>query len=359
MRKIDETLAAKRKNKILHAAVHHYIKTGIPASSKVLVGDYGIKCSSATVRNILAELEDEGYLAQIHTSSGRVPTDKGYRAYVDMLEGVRRKAIDERKRIEEIYEGRMAELEEVIINTSRILSRLSHYSGFVSLPAKEQTKIQDVEILRVPPDGKTLFIIVTNTGLVRHKLLPFDLSSNRAEFRYICDYLKEKLSGVTLEEARNALESIVEEIRQRHTRFIEDISRAVMDAFDYEKDFYIEGISNILTLPEFKGLEVPDFLLGSDDVSSEGESNKYKNILSRVIKENLASSTDDEVKVIIGSESKYKGMESIAAVLRPYKKDSRPIGVLGILGPKRMEYRKMMEIVINVSRTLEDMLKKI
>ena len=357
MRKIDECEVSKRKKRILHAAVHHYIKTGAPASSKVLVDEYGIKCSSATVRNILAELEDEGYLSQLHTSSGRVPTDKGYRAYVDMVDSIRLRALEEKKRVEEIYKGRISELEDVIINTSRILSRLSHYSGFVSLPSKERTRIQDVEILNVP-GGKTLFIIVTNTGLVRHKLLPFELSSNRAEFRYISDYIKEKLSGVSLEEAKSALEMIMNEIRINARRLLEDISKEVIDAFDYDEEFHIEGISNILALPEFKGVDIPDFFASSVDSGGKISADSKKNgILARIIKENLAY--DDDIKVIIGSETKYKGLESVAAVLSSYRKDAHPIGVLGILGPKRMEYRKMMDIVLRVSRYLEDILGKL
>lgn len=347
MRKADVVKTKNRKNKILHAAVHHYIKTGAPASSKILVGEYGVDCSSATVRNILAELEKEGYLAQPHTSAGRVPTDKGYRAFVDMLEGARRVALDEAARVKKAYDNRAAELEEVIVNTSRVLTSLSHYSGFVSLPAKDRTRIKDVEIIPAP-GGKTLFVFVTDTGLVRHRLFGFEIS--RAAAGYINAYLRERLVGGTLDDAQSAVSNIQDDLAGSPADF-RDIGRLLSSAFDYQENLHIEGVANIMALPEFRDLNVADFL-----GESSPEAGRRPGPLARVIRDNMIAG---DVKVIIGAETRCKGFECASAVIRSYSRDERPVGVLGILGPKRMEYSKMMSIVDNVSRMLEKTLKDI
>lgn len=347
MRKTDAAKTHKRKSKILHAAVHHYIKTGAPASSKILVGDYGIDCSSATVRNILAALEEEGYLAQLHTSSGRVPTDKGYRAYVDMLEGSRRVALDEAAKLRKTYGEKVSELEEVIVNTSRVLTTMSHYSGFVSLPAKERTRIKDVELISVP-GGKTLFVFVTNTGMVRHRLFGFEIS--RPAAGYVNAYLRERLAGVTLDDAQSSMADMQSNLADAPSE-LENMGRLLATAFDYTENLHIEGVANIMALPEFKDLNITEFIGG-------GSSDSRRNLgaLARVIRDNIAS---DDVKVIIGAETRCKGFECVSAVIRSYRQDDRPVGMLGILGPKRMEYSRMMSIVESVSKMLEKALEKI
>lgn len=340
MKRVSETEVFRRKRKILHAAVHHYIKTGVPASSKILVSKYGIKYSPATVRNILAELEDEGYLSQIHTSSGRIPTDKGYRSYVDMLTDVQRAVINEVKAFKKEYNKKILEVEEVLINTSKILSNLSHYVGFITLSDKDKSIIKNVELLPLA-DDKVLFIYVTDTSIVRHKILNIQLS--KRNLRYVSEYLKEKLEGLMLCELRLQMHKILNDIDLEALQ-ISNFANFFKDTFKCEKNLYIDGISNILSLPDFKDYNLADTF---------SESNE--NFLIKLLSEGLTSAN---IKVLIGSETHRKGLECISAVTSSYGEDKRPIGILGIIGPKRMEYEKMIAIVTSVSNMLNNFLKK-
>lgn len=342
MRRIDEKKSEKRKRKILQAAVHHYIKTGVPAGSKVLVDNYGFNLSPATVRNILSELESEGYLTHLHTSSGRIPTDKGYRTYVDMLAGVQNIVVEEMERLRAEHKRKMLELEDILINTSKILSALSRYSGFVSLPTKENTLIKNIEFIPLK-EKQVLFVFVTNTGLVRHKLLNVVISPRN--LRYLSALLKEKLEGSTLLDAQRGLPGIIDELNFDMAE-ISNIADVMKDIFCYENDFYIDGLSNIAALPEFRDYNIPEALTRRMD---------RRNPLVKVLASCLS---DDNIKVIIGSETHCKGFDCISAVTGTYRKDERPLGVLGIIGPKRMEYKKMISIVNQVSRMLGDILKK-
>ncbi len=342
MRKLDVRKSEKRKSQILHAAVHHYIKTGLPTSSNILVADYGLKLSSATVRKSLSELEDEGYMVQPHPSSGRIPTDKGYRAYVDMLKSVQNITIGEMDKLRSNHHRNLLELEEVLVNTSKILSTLSHYSGFVSLPSKEKTIVKNIELISLK-DKQLLFIFVTNTGLVKHKLLNADISLRN--LRHITDFLKEKIEGLAISDAEQSLEMGLADLKIESME-LSTLGELIKDLFLYESDFYIDGFSKIMALPEFRDYSFSERLVNTAD---------KRNPLVRVLSDGLSS---DNVRVIIGAETHCKGFECISAVTSVYKKDERPLGVLGIIGPKRMEYRKMISIVKQVSQMLGDILGK-
>src|SRR4029077_1060118 len=170
MRTLDPKTAEDRKRSLLQAVIYHFMKTGKPVGSQVIVDKYNFGMSSATVRNMLMDLEKEGYLIQPHTSAGRVPSDKGYRLYVDSLLEVQSLAATEEERIRKDYAVRNKELEDVMVSTSRMLSSLSNYTGMVLSPRLDKSLLRRLQLIPLS-NSRILAIIVSQSGLIRHKVL--------------------------------------------------------------------------------------------------------------------------------------------------------------------------------------------
>ncbi|MDR0823242.1 MAG: heat-inducible transcriptional repressor HrcA, partial [Endomicrobium sp.] len=197
----------ERKNKILSAVINQYAKTAKPVGSDVVIDSYNIQLSPATVRNLMAELEEEGFLTHPHTSAGRIPTDKGYRAYVDSIIEIQEMAIEEEERIKQEYSQKSRELESVLSKTSKILSGLSQYTGFVMAPKMKYNAIKNIELLPIS-QNEVLVILITNTGMVKHKRV--GISLNQQQLSRLRNFLNDNLSDVYLADASAR---IVQEIK--------------------------------------------------------------------------------------------------------------------------------------------------
>ncbi|MCL2799137.1 MAG: heat-inducible transcriptional repressor HrcA [Endomicrobia bacterium] len=343
MRQVALEVLKDRKAKILSAVIHHYVKTGKPVGSNVLIDEYNIKLSPATVRNLMAELEEEEFLTHPHTSAGRIPTDKGYRAYVDTLVKLQKFAVEEEERIKAEYEQKHREVESVLSETSRILSGLSQYTGFVLAPKTQYNDISNIELLQIAPD-QLLVVLLTHTGMVKHRKV--EASLRPQQLARLRNFLNDKLRGVSLAEA-NA--RIVAEIRDFKTSEDEiyRIAEKIGDIlYDIQDDIYIGGASNVITIPDFNDFE---------PVKSIIRLNEDKEKLIKIVNEDFASSG---INVKIGSENSLAELKDLSMVTKVYKDGDRALGVLGIIGPKRMEYEKMMSLVNAVSKILNEFFKK-
>lgn len=343
MRQIDPYIIEQRKKRILQALIHHFIQTGRPVGSNVLTEDYDFDLSPATIRNIMAELENEGFLTHPHTSAGRTPTDKGYRAYVDSLIELQKLVIDEEKRVRQEYDNRIREMEETLIQTSRILSVLSQYSGFVMTPKIERNLLQHIELVPVS-DSKILVILVTHSGMVKHRMV--ETSIPRAKLARLTNLLNERLRGLTLTEARRCVLQEIEEAQRTEMEILSLARDLSNDIFTLDEEIYMEGAANVLALPEFHDYGPMRSLL---------RLNGERNLLSHILDEDL---TREGVQVVIGSESSCQEFENLSIVSSVYKDGETPVGILGIVGPKRMEYQKMMALVGAVSRMVNKILAK-
>lgn len=345
MRQVALEVLHERKNKILNAVIHHFIKTGKPVGSTVLIDEYGIKLSPATVRNLMAELEDEGFLTQPHTSAGRIPTDKGYRAYVDSLVNLQKFAIEEEERIKKEYEQKSKEIETLLSETSKILSGLSQYTGFVLAPKAEYNEIINVELVQMAP-GQLLIVLLTHTGILKHRTVNASLGSN--ELSRLRTFLNKSLRGVPLAEA-NA--RIVSEIRkfQENEKAMYAIAEQISDVlFGIQDDLYIGGALNAISVPEFNDFE---------PIKSIIRLNEDKERLIQIINDDFNSSSGG-ITVKIGSENLPEELKDLSIITTAYSDGDRAVGVLGIIGPKRMQYEKMMSLVSAVSKLLNDFFKK-
>lgn len=342
MRQIDPKLLEDRKKKILQAVIHHYIKTAKPVASGVLTESYNFGLSPATIRSMMAELEEDGYLTHPHTSAGRIPTDQGYREYVNSLIELQRLAIEEEARVRHEYNNKMKEIEDLLVQTSHVLSGLSKYSGFVMTPRFDKNKLKYLELLSV--SDRVLVIMVTESGMVRHKTM--DVNISREKLAEMSRMLNERLRGLSLAEARKQIVQEIADLEKRENAAVNLVRKMSREIFDFEEEVYMDGAENVMTLPEFHDYEPMRCLL-----KLSGDKDIIKNLFDK-------GAVRNGVQVMIGSESSCHELKNLSVVSTVYRNNDNSMGVLGIIGPKRMEYGKMMALVNAVSKMLNKLISE-
>ena len=343
MRQVALGVVQERKTKILNAVIHHYIKTGKPVGSNVLIDEYNVKLSPATVRNLMAELEEEGFLTHPHTSAGRIPTDKGYRAYVDSLVNLQKFAVEEEERIRKEYERKHKEIETLLSETSNILSGLSQYTGFVLAPRTEYNEISNIELLQIAPE-QVLVVLLTHTGMIKHRTIEASLSAE--QLSVLRNFLNEKLRGVPLAQANGIITEEFANLKQNYIKMQDLVEKISGIFYGIQDDLYIGGASGAVSIPEFNDFE---------PIKSLIRLKEDKEKLIEIINDGFDSGG---INVKIGSENLPAELKDLSIITTSYSDGSKTVGVLGIIGPKRMEYDKMMSLVNGVSKMLNEFFKK-
>lgn len=353
MRSLSSFEQEDRKRKLLQAIIHEYIKTAKPVGSAFLADKYKMDLSSATIRHVMAELEAEGYLTHPHTSAGRVPTDKAYRLYVDSLVDLQRLALMEEERIRREHEERTRQIEDLMLATSKTLSALSKFSGFVISPPLDQARLRHLEL--IPLDGnRVLAVLVSDTGVVKHRAIQFTRHYPLELLKPLAAMLNENLRGRTFSDVRDNIKDHIEFLGQRQMDMLQMSQDITREAFQMDQnDIYLEGAGSLLSLPDFSDYEqmrsVANLL---DEKSLIGE------VLTRHWSEEPRGRWRD-VQVKIGAETKIPAFKNLSMVSATYKVHDRTVGVLGIIGPKRMEYSRMMGLVSFVAKSVSKVLNKL
>ena len=343
MRQIAENILKERKNKVLHAVIHEYIKTGKPVGSSVLEKNYKFNLSPATLRNLMAELEKEGFLTHPHTSAGRIPTDEGYKAYVSSLVELQRLAVEEEERIKKEYERKTKEIDSLLSQTSKILSGLSNYTGFVTAPSSKTNLIRNIELVQLSSE-QILVVLLTRSGIVKNKVI--NLSMDSENLYELKKFLNDKLRGLSLDEASKRIVIEVQKYQDKQQDLFK-LAEYISNAIDSIKDdIYMDGTSNVLGLPDFNDFESARSLV---------KLNEDRERLIEIIGENFK---DSDVKVQIGGQGKIADLKDLSVITTSYSYGNKIVGVLGIIGPKRMEYEKMMALVKSVSTVVNGFLLK-
>ena len=331
-----------RKARVLYAVIHEYIKTGKPVGSSVLEQKYKFNLSPATLRNLMAELEKDGYLTHPHTSAGRIPTDAGYKAYVNSLVELQRLAVEEEERIKKEYEKKTKEIESLLSQTSKILSGLSNYTGFITAPKAKVNEIRNIELMQVSK-SQVMVILLTKTGIVKHKMI--NLSVDSEELYELKKFLNNKLRGLTVEEASKRLIVEVEKYQDKQNDMLQ-LAEQICSVIDsIQEDIYVDGTSNVLSVPDFTDFESARSLM---------KLNEDKDRLIEIIGKDLDEAT---VNVKIGGQD-LSELKNLSVVKTSYSYGDKIVGVLGIIGPKRMDYDKMMALVNSVSNIVNGFLLK-
>jgi heat-inducible transcriptional repressor len=355
MRQLKPEVVESRKQSLLQWVIHYYVKHSRPVSSAVIADEAGMGLSPATIRNVLQELEDEGFLHQPHTSAGRQPTDKGYRFFVEHLIDVQRLASDEKERIERQYLERVEELDSLLSETSKLLSKVSNGAGLVLSPKMREQKLRRLEI--IPLSGKSvLAILVTQSGLVRHWPIRLNFSPSARQINALNRFLNDRIRGCSVKDAQNV---VMAQLRQMDREFREMITLA--DELLQEvgrvvapESLYVEGTDNILSYAE----EMGDISTVQALMRVFNEKRRLAGLLEHELDRKSGEPDRPAAHVSIGSESGLPEFQGLSLVTNTYRYNDRIVGVLGILGSKRMEYSRMMGLVDYVgdlvSRQLSD-----
>lgn len=339
---------------ILTAIINEHFVTGEPVGSKVLADKFANASgmSSATIRNVMGELEDRGMLEQPHTSAGRVPTDKGYRFYVDNLLGVLSISNDDLFRIGEEYGLNSQDTEtpdRLMERTSHLLSALSNNVGIVVSPSLASDRLQHIEFVNLS-DNRILVVLVSSPNIVHNKIIRLNVSFTKEELELTANYLNSQFVGKSLAEIRSEIMILMHEEKALFDKLLQTAVILCTESIEDDDrlgEVFVDGTTNILTKRDFADLERLRELL-----RTIGEKSRLMQILTECIERDAGSKGD--VQVVIGSENRTPSLQHCTIVSAPYRVgNSSAVGTLSVLGPTRMEYARMISIVSYVAQTLE------
>ena len=343
-----QTLLDDRKALILRAIVSHYVRTGEPVASKTLVEGYKLRVSTATVRNEMMALEEAGFLYQPHTSAGRIPTDAGYRYFVDSWAAdVRLPATDSRE-IRRFFGEPRWELEDSLRQTASLLSNLTHHAAVVFAPALDRSVVRHVELVRLAA-GRAMVVIVADTGRVENHMLAVSEDTTDDQIEALARQLNETAIGSPLEAVaalvEDGLEGLPEDLRLIAADIVRSL-RAEHDHKDAERVF-LEGASNIVDEHNFTDIETVRQVISALE---------HRRLVLEVLADALGS---NQVSVRIGSENPVAEMQFCSVITAPYGTEDNALGSIGVVGPTRMDYRRTIAAVYEVSSHLGRMLTEL
>ena len=334
----------ERERDILKSVIQHYIASGKPVGSRILSKERSQCISPATIRNIMADLEEAGYLIQPHTSAGRIPTDNGYRFYVDnLLDSSCLNSSDQ-----ELINGRIFtpdSQDNVMERISQAISHATNNVGFVISPSLGHNLLKHIEFIQLS-DSKILVIIVSKSGLVQNRIIQIDEAFTQRELDQTAKFLNEHYSSYSLLSIRNEILEKMKEEKALYDRLLNNVillcDRGLIDEVaDPDVDIYLDGASNFLGQPEFTDTK---------RMRSIFKTFEEKSRLVKILNHCIQARPGGGVRIIIGSENALPGMREYTLISSPLTIHDRNLGSVGILGPTRMEYAKAINTVDYVAK---------
>ncbi len=334
---------SSRKKDILQAVVTDYVKMAQPVGSRTIARRYQVGLSPATIRNDMADLEELGYLLQPHTSAGRIPTQKGYRYYVDELMETADLEESEKDKIKQVYEfEKIREIEEIIKYTTNLLSSLTNYTSLVIGPQLKKSAFKKLQIM--PFDNqRALLLLVADTGFVKNKVIHYPQTLSSGELNRIVSYLNRRLEGLTIDKLTSRLISELRRDLYHHIKFLEETFTLLEESLaEDERRVFLGGTTNILNQPEFGDLEKVRALLSLFEQNA-----LLTNLLARPV------AGIDGITVRIGRENMLEEVQECSLVIATYCLGKEVVGTIGVLGPTRMEYSRTIAILEQIVNQLQ------
>jgi heat-inducible transcriptional repressor len=333
----------ERARTLLKALVEHYIADGQPVGSRALSRFSGLDLSPATIRNVMADLEEAGFVASPHTSAGRIPTARGYRLFVDNLLTVQPLEARQLGEMEEALQPRPAN--QIISNASQLLSSLTHFAGVVIAPRRNISRIRQIEFLNLS-DKRILLIIVTTDGDVQNRILVSDKSYSPAELVSAANYLNQNFSGLDFEHIRARIGAELAQIRED----IKPLMTLALEAGDSSMaddnaPYVISGERNLLDVEEL-----------SSNMKRLRELFDLFDRRSSLVRLLDISNRAEGVKIFIGGESGIATLDECSVITAPYSVDGQIVGSVGVIGPTRMAYERVIPIVDITAKLLSSAL---
>jgi heat-inducible transcriptional repressor len=332
----DDEGLNERAQLLLKALIENYIRDGQPVGSRTLSRDSGLSLSSATIRNVMADLEDLGFVASPHTSAGRVPTDKGYRFFVDTLLKLKPLLHEEIEDIERRLGSEAANGRSLVHTASQMLSNVSHMAALVTLPNPHYIALSQIEFISLS-ENRALAIMVMSNREVQNRVVQLDRYYSSEELRRAANYLNEAFSGRSLPDVRAQLLAQLQETRQHMDQLMQDAIQVAQKVFDTPTDerveYVIAGETNLMGFAELSNV---------DRLRRLFEAFNEKHDILRLLDSCLRA---EGIQIFIGQESGYRILDDISVVTAPYMLNNQVVGVLGIIGPTRMAYERVIPIV--------------
>lgn len=337
----------ERKIKILEAIIHDYIKTGDPVGSRTISKRYDLGVSSATIRNEMSDLEELGFIIQPHASAGRVPSDRGYRLYVDQFMKTQEVSKDAEAVIAKMLGERIHKIDTLLDEAATLMSMMTNYAIVGSMPSINETKIKHLQL--VPVDDRSVaFVIVTDNNLVKHHVIGTSKSFDMVLCHEMSTLLNQNLSGMTLSELSLEKVQLLEQRFSDHKDVIVELLRALTITLEEENhnSVFTRGLNKILNFQEFSDLEKAKKLF---------ELLEEKPHLTKL----LSPSSTNEITIRIGEENTLEPMKNCSVITSTYRIGNYHLGTIGIIGPTRMNYAEVVSLSAHISHYITRLIQNL
>lgn len=333
---------SERKKQILKAIIDAHIEAGEPVGSKYLM--QSISYSSATIRNEMAELEEMGYLEQPHTSAGRVPSELGYRFYVDSLIQDYAMTANDIAEINNLMKVKMAELDQILTAASKVASNLTNYTGFAIKPKASSISIAKFETFYIDSNNFVL-VMLLSTGTVKTKNVRLQMGVDENTVARLSGVLNLNLAGHTADEITLPMIMKLEAAMGADSRIVNPIVKSIYDVMNEidNGELKVSGLGRLLQYPEYSDKEKFGRIISAFEQKDE-------------LLDLVSQNADEELGVFIGSESSVKVMDQSAIIFKPIKKNGKTVGAVGVIGPRRMDYAKVLATLESIGGNITNII---
>ena len=338
----------ERKRKILHAIVKNYLETGEPVGSRTISKDTDLNLSSATIRNEMADLVEMGLILQPHTSAGRIPSDQGYRVYVDEMLRDKEREVENMK---EMLLDKEEKLENLLKQVAKTLAVDTNYATMISAPQIRKNKLKFIQISKVD-DEHLLATIVIEGNVIKNKIIPVEEVLDDATMLKLNILMNTRLDGLAVEDINLGLIAAVKQEAGIHSEIIGNVIDAAAESITADEDLqiYTSGTMNFFKYPE-----LTDSARASELISTFEDTKD----LSSIVEDTLSAEGEETgIQVYIGNETPVQAMKDCSVVTATYELGDGMKGTVGIIGPKRMDYDKVISTLKNMRHALDDLYKK-
>lgn len=329
-----------RKKQVLQAVIEEYINTAEPVSSAAILEHYGLECSSATIRNDMSELEQLGFLEKPHTSAGRIPSVKGYRFYVNELLNDENISIEEIQYIKENLQTKVNEIEDLTKITTNTISEMTHYTTVAIGPDSSGNIIKDIKFILLG-ERLLMVVILTENGAVKETIIKYDEDVTQNQIKDLNVTFNNKLRGKHLEKIDKPMEEYILSTMENQVNVIKPIILQMNKAIEESDKIYLKGANNVFNFPEFKKIDTAKNFLSILDTKEE-------------MLEVLNSGIAEDINVYIGDENEREELKDLSIITFKHNVAGKNLGTIGIIGPKRMDYSKVISIMKYISKKLNE-----
>lgn len=338
---------SERKIKILQAIIRNYLETGEPVGSRTISKYTDLNLSSATIRNEMSDLEEMGYILQPHTSAGRIPSDKGYRLYVDAMMEEKDKELEELK---EMMLEREDKMEHLLKQVARLLATNTNYASMISSPSIHTNKIKFVQLSRVDRH-QLLAVVVVEGNVIKNNIISVAEELEDETLLKLNILLNTHLNGLALEEINLGMISAMKQQAGIHSSIVADVIDAIAESIKAEEDLeiYTSGANNIFKYPELAEQQKASEIINTFE---------EKQMLTELVQGTLADESNTGIQVYIGDETPIQSMKDCSVVTATYELGEGMRGTIGIIGPKRMDYDKVVGTLKTITHQLDELYKK-